>query len=64
MPFSLFVLALWVFLQSAVYYGWIENAPKLIAFIGMVFVIAVVVDAIFWIRSNHSSWFNRHKAAE
>jgi hypothetical protein len=57
MPFSLFALAVWVFLQSATAYGWIEDAPKLIAFFGMVFVIAVVLDAVLWARGH--SWFRR-----
>lgn len=55
--FSLFTLAVWVFLQSANVYGWIENAPKLTAFIGIVFVVAVVVDLILFGREKN--WFRR-----
>jgi len=56
MPFSLFVLAVWVFLQSANVYGWIESAPKLTAFIGIVFVVTVVIDAVLWARTSHPFW--------
>lgn len=59
MSFSLFVLALYVFLQSSSALGWFAVDPKFMAVVGMVFVIAVVVDAIFWART---SWFGRRAA--
>lgn len=46
MPISLFVLALWVFLQSATVYNWFSVDTKLVAFIGIVFVVVVVVEAL------------------
>jgi len=46
MPISLFVLALYVFLQSATAYGWFSVDPKLVAFVGLVFVVIVVVEAV------------------
>lgn len=47
MPVSIFVLALWVFLQSAAAYQWFSVDAKLVAFVGFVFVIAVIVEAYF-----------------
>lgn len=47
MPISIFVLALWVFLQSAATYAWFTVDPKLVAFIGIVFVVLVLVEAWF-----------------
>ena len=55
---SKFVLALCVFLQSADKYGWIEGAPKLIAFVGIVFVVVVIVESI-WGDSPHWPKFLR-----
>jgi hypothetical protein len=46
MSLSLFVLALWVFLQSAATYNWFSVDAKLIAFVGIVFVVIVVVEAV------------------
>lgn len=59
MPFSLFVLALYIFLQSAPTYDWFTVDPKLLAFVGLVFVAVVVIDAVLWARTNRPSWFKR-----
>lgn len=50
MPLSLFVLALYVLLQSAPAFGWFSVDPKFTAFTGIVFVIAVILEAIFYSR--------------
>lgn len=62
MPLSLFVLALYVFLQSVPVFGWFTVDPKFTAFIGLVFVAAVVLDALFWVRTNHPTWPRRPAA--
>lgn len=59
MPFSLFVLALYVFLQSVPVMGWFTVDPKFTAVVGILFVLVVVFDAAFWARSTHPTWFNR-----
>jgi hypothetical protein len=59
MPFSLFVLALYVFLQSTPAFKWFAVDPKFTAFVGILFVLVVVFDAAFWVRSTHPAWFNR-----
>jgi hypothetical protein len=57
MPFSLFVLALYVFLQSVPAFGWFNVDPKFTAFVGILFVVAVVLEAIFYSRL--PKWFRR-----
>ena len=59
MPFSLFVLALYIFLESSVALGWFAVDPKFIGFVGILFVVVVVFDAVFWARGSHPTWFNR-----
>jgi hypothetical protein len=59
MPFSLFVLALYVFMQSVPAFGWFSVDPKATAYAGMLFVICVVLEAIFYNRL--PNWF-RHRA--
>jgi hypothetical protein len=59
MPFSLFVLALYVFLQSVPVLGWFTVDPKFTAVVGIVFVLVVVFDAAFWARTSHPTWFSR-----
>lgn len=51
--FAFFVLILYVFLQSAPAYNWFTVDPKLVAFVGMVFVIAAVVEVFLWFRGIH-----------
>jgi hypothetical protein len=46
MSVSLFVLALYVFLQSAPAYFKFTVDPKLTAFVGLVFVVVVIVEAV------------------
>lgn len=57
---SLFLLALYVFLQSAPAFHWFTVDPKFTAFVGIVFVIAVVVEGIFVVRGRHPFW---HRSA-
>lgn len=60
MPFSIFVLALYVFLKEAPAFGWFAAPdPKLVAGIGILFVLVVVFDAAFWVRTTHPGWFSR-----
>jgi hypothetical protein len=47
MPLSIFVLALWFFLQSSAQLGWFAVDPKLLAWVGLAFVIAVLIEAWF-----------------
>lgn len=60
MPFSLFVLALYVLLQSLEALGKFSIDPKFTAWVGIIFVAVVVFDAAFWARSSHPAWFRRH----
>lgn len=53
MSLSLFILALWVFLQSAVTLGWFAVSAGLIGFVGIAFVVIVVLEALFYYRSGH-----------
>lgn len=61
MPLSLFVLALYVFLQSVPVLGWFSVDPKFVAFVGLFFVLVVVYDAAFWARTTHPGWFTRRR---
>lgn len=56
--FSLYVLALYVFLQSASSdaLNWIEKAPKLTALVGILFVFIVLVEVILWNAHKLPSW--------
>jgi hypothetical protein len=62
MPFSLFVLALYVFLKESPVLGWFTVDPKLTAVVGILFVIVVVFDAAFWARTSHPTWFTRRNS--
>lgn len=57
--FALFVLALYVFLQSAPAFGWFSVDPKFTAFVGMVFVVTLVVEFLL----GHRGWFTRRGPA-
>ena len=46
MSLSLFVLALYIFLQSAVYLAWFTVDPKLLGYVGMLFVLIVILEAL------------------
>jgi hypothetical protein len=46
MSLATFILALFVFLQSAVYLAWFAIDSKLIGAVGIVFVIIVIVEAV------------------
>lgn len=48
MNLSTFILGLFVFLQSAVYLAWFAVDPKLLGFVGIAFVIVVVVEALLF----------------
>lgn len=58
MSLSLFVLALYVLLQSAPAFGWFNVDPKFTGFVGIVFVIVVVLEAIF----HNAAWYPFRKA--
>jgi hypothetical protein len=62
MPFSLFVLALYIFLKESTTLGWFNIDPKFTAYVGILFVLVVVFDAAFWARSTHPAWFSRRRA--
>lgn len=47
MSLSIFILGLWVFLQSYVVLGWGTVDAKLIGFVGMAFVVCLIVEALF-----------------
>lgn len=47
MSLSLFVLALYVFLQSSVALGWFTADPKFTATVGILFVVIVVFESLF-----------------
>jgi len=63
-PFSVLVLALYIFLKEAPVLGWFALPdPKLIAIIGILFVLVVVFDAVYWVRTSHPAWLSRRPAA-
>lgn len=62
MSFSLFVLALYVFLQSAPAFGWFTVDPKFTAFVGIAFVIVVVLEAILIGTNRMPRLFHRRTA--
>lgn len=51
MSLSLFVLALYIFLQSAGSLGWFLVDPKFLGFVGIAFVVIVVIEALFYVRT-------------
>lgn len=46
MALSMFLLALFVFLQSVVYLSWFAVDSKLIGFVGIAFVVVLVLEAL------------------
>lgn len=46
MSLSSFLLALYVFLQSAVYLTWFTVDPKLLGFVGMAFVVVFIIEVL------------------
>ena len=62
MSVSLFVLALYVFLQSAPAYFKFTVDPKLTAFVGLVFVVIVVVEAVLVSTGRMPKLFQRRSA--
>lgn len=61
MPFSLFVLALWMFLYNGSQHvlQWFTVDDKLIGWAGMLFVFVVIFDGVYWARTTHPGWFGR-----
>lgn len=47
MSLSTFVLGLYVFLQSAVYLAWFAVDAKLLGFVGIAFVVILIVEALW-----------------
>jgi hypothetical protein len=62
MSFSLFVLALYVFLQSVPAFGWFTVDPKFTAFVGLLFVVVVVVEAVLTHAGRMPKFFARRSA--
>jgi hypothetical protein len=53
---SLFLLALYVFLQSAPVYKWFTIDPKFTAFVGLVFVVVLLVESFLVYSNRHPLW--------
>lgn len=47
MSLSYFLLALYVFLQSSVYLAWFSVDNKLLGFVGIAFVVVVIIETLF-----------------
>lgn len=47
MNLSLFILGLYVFLESAVDLKWFNVDPKLLGFVGIAFVVVLLVEALW-----------------
>lgn len=47
MSLSMFILTLFVFLQSAVSLAWFSVDPKLLGFVGMAFVVVIIIEALW-----------------
>ena len=47
MNLSTFILALFVFLQSAVYLAWFSVDPKLLGFDGIAFVVVLIIEVLW-----------------
>jgi len=62
MNLSLFLLAFYVLLQSAPVYGWFDAAPKLTAFVGIAFVVVLVLEAFTYFRTGHTLWHRNNQA--
>lgn len=53
---SLFLLTLYVFLQSAVYLALFTVDPKQIGIVGMAFVIVFIIETVWHVRENGWHW--------
>lgn len=60
MNLSLFVLGLYVFLQSAVYLAWFNVDPKLLGFIGIAFVIILIIETVLGVAGRPVRLFHRN----
>lgn len=49
MPLSMLLLALYVFLQSAVYLAWFAVDNKLLGLVGMAFVVVLLIETLFFV---------------
>lgn len=47
MSLSMFILGLYVFLQSSVLLDWFKVDPKLQGFVGMAFVVVLIIEALW-----------------
>lgn len=56
MYLSLFVLGLYVFLQSAVYLTWFSVDPKMLGFVGITFVILLIIESLLVISHYPLPW--------
>jgi len=57
--FSLFVLALWVLLRSLNDLGKFAIDPHFIAWVGIIFVVAVIFETVWLGRGHYSTWLRR-----
>lgn len=56
MSLSSFILALFVFLQSAVYLAWFAVDPKLLGLVGIVFVVVLLLEATLFATGRPYFW--------
>ena len=56
---SSFLLALYVFLQSAVYLAWFAVDPKLLGFVGIAFVIVFLIECLLGANGRRNAVYER-----
>lgn len=57
MRLSLFILGLFVFLQSGVYLAWFTVDAKLLGIVGMAFVVVLIIETLLEVRGrNYTIW--------
>lgn len=61
MYLSMFILGLYVFLQSAVSLVWFTVDPKLQGFVGIAFVVVLVIEAFFAVKGRRNVIIEKRK---
>lgn len=56
---SSFLLALYVFLQSAVYLVWFAVDPKLLGLVGMAFVVVFILEVLLGAYGRRTAIYTR-----
>ena len=56
---SSFLLALYVFLQSAVYLAWFSVDPKQLGFVGIAFVIVFLIEVLLGAYGRRNAIYTR-----